>query len=462
MSVTLDSAWVETEARRLAPLLEGQSAVVITGSDVNAAAAVALSLARLHGATRRVAIADLVGDVAPLQNAIVGDDDDPHGISDSFLYGVSLNRIARPVDATGNVFLMPSGTEAVALEAVYSNERWRKLAAGFQQVNALLLIVAVRDVPGFDALCQFVGALLPIGDAVPPSIADVKTLFIAPPPPPVEAVRKVVRAREEATVDGGQRRSRLFAMLAAAAAVVWLGLTAWPSLQARFFPPDPISSADVTPIAGDSTTVSAVSAGTIAVNQAVGSASDSTGAVGDSSAQRSTPAASAGPLTIANPADSLQAASFAVYFVAANTVDEARPPELVSALSAVAISPVRLGADGSRWYRVTVGAGSDSSQAAALLERLRQAEQLGATSGSIIRVPFAFRLEEGLSVETSDQALSRWSARGIRAYALRQTNGAVTLYTGAFQSPAQATLLADSLVGAGISPTLVYRTGRTF
>ncbi len=464
MTGPLDSAWIDAEARRLAPLLEGQYAVVVSGPDIVTAAAVALSLAQLHGATRRVAIADLVGDVAPLRAAVVGDDDDPHGIADSFLYGVSLNRIAKPIDATGNVFLMPSGTESVALEAVYRNDRWRKLAAGFQQVGALLLVVAVRDVPGFDALCQYVGALLPVGETVAPSIANVQTLWIAPPPPPVEEVRKVERAREEATVDGKQRQSRLLASLAAAAAVIWLGLMAWPPVQARFFPPPAIGAADSVP--SNSSDAVGTAAGTIAADAPIGAAATDSGvplADSVSGSAESSLSGRAGRLVVSNPGDSAQAAAFAVYFVAANTIEEAKPPEQVDALSAVAISPVRLGADGAQWFRVTVGAGTDSAQAVAMLKRLRDAEQFGAaTSGSIIRVPFAFRLEEGVTVDASSEAIARWAQRGIRAYALRQTSGAVTLYTGAYQTPAQASLLADSLFGAGIAPTLVYRTGRTF
>lgn len=464
MTASHDRAWIDAEARRLAPLLEGQYAVVVSGPDVMAAASVALVLAQLHGATRRVAIADLVGDAAPLRDAVVGDDDDPHGIADSFLYGVSLNRIAKPIDATGNVFLMPSGTEAVALEAVYRNDRWRKLGAGFQQVGALLLVVAVRDVPGFDALCQYVGALLPVGESVAPTIANVQTLWIAPPPPRVEEVRKVERAREEATVDGKQRQSRLLASLAAAAAVIWLGLVAWPTVQERVFPVATITAADST--SSDSGDVVGTAAGTIAVDAPIGPPVSDSGAAAVDSALVPTTAglpARSGPLVVSNPGDSAQAAAFAVYFVAANTIEEARPPEQLDALSAVAISPVRLGADGAQWFRVTVGAGTDSAQAVAMLKRLRDAEQFGAaTSGSIIRVPFAFRLEEGVLASASDDAIARWAQRGIRAYALRQTNGAVTLYTGAFQNPAQASLLADSLVGVGIAPTLVYRTGRIF
>ncbi len=465
MTGASDQSWIDAEARRLAPLLEGQSAVVISGPDAVTAAALALALAHLHGATRRVAIADLVGDVAPLRDAVADtDNDDHHGISDSFLYGVSLNRIARPIDAAGNVFLMPSGTEAVALEAVYRNDRWRRLAAGFGQVGALLLVVAVRDVPGFDALCQFVGAYLPLGETHPPSIPDVKTLWMAPPPPPAATVRKTERAREVAAVDRSQRQSRLFATLAAVAALVLAGLAVWPRVSERFFPPDVLTTADIDSVADSSAGSLERAAGSVVVETPLAppAAAGDSAATAPLASERAPARIRSGPLVVENAADSAQAAAFAVYFVAANTLEEAQPPAEVDALSGVAISPVRIGAGGARWFRVTVGAGTDSAQALALLQRLRDAEQIGAASGSIIRVPFAFRLEEGLTPNDAPAAIARWMRRGVRAYALRQTSGVVTLYTGAFQNPAQATLLADSLYGAGIAPTLVYRTGRTF
>lgn len=471
MTPAPSTEWVRAEAKRLAPLLEGQHAVVISGPDADTSAAVALAIAHLHGATRRVAIADLVGDVRVLTEAVFGGDEDPHGISDSFLYGVSLNRIARPIDPSGNVFLMPSGTEPVALEAVYRNDRWRRLGAGFQQVGALLLVVAVRDVNGFDSLCQYVGALLPVGESSPPAIPDVQTLWLAPPPPPAERVRQVERARVVATEDRGQRQSRMLATLAAAAAVVLLGLAAWPKVQSRFASePSDSAATDSTRLADSSNpddTTASEAAGTIAVEAAIGppvangaAATDSASAARTASAPTRAPRT--GALVVANPGDADRAASFAVYFVSANTVDEARPPARVDALAAVAVSPVPIGPSAARWFRVTVGAGADSAQAVALLNRLRQADQIGANSGSIIRVPYAFRLEEGLAVEMTSDAIARWAQRGIRAYALRQTSGDVTVYTGAFQTPIQATMLADSLHGVGIPPTLVYRTGRTF
>jgi hypothetical protein len=48
------------------------------------------------------------------------------------------------------------------------------------------------------------------------------------------------------------------------------------------------------------------------------------------------------------------------------------------------------------------------------------------------------------------------------AYALLQPDGSAIVYTGAFESPTQATLLADSLRALRVAPVLVYRTGRAF
>jgi hypothetical protein len=98
----------------------------------------------------------------------------------------------------------------------------------------------------------------------------------------------------------------------------------------------------------------------------------------------------------------------------------------------------------------------------ALLRSLRDARLVGPTSGSIIRVPFALRLAEDIGADSAATVVARWSARGVSAYGLRQLNGDVSIFTGAFQTPAQATLLADSLRTLGVTPTLVYRTGRVF
>ena len=102
-SVAQDRDWESLGAAEAARLAD-RHAIVVIGDPAGVAARVALGFGRAASATRRVAIADLAGELPELQSLVRGDD--PHGIVDSFLYGVSLNKIARPMLDTDNVFLM--------------------------------------------------------------------------------------------------------------------------------------------------------------------------------------------------------------------------------------------------------------------------------------------------------------------------------------------------------------------
>ncbi len=450
-SAPAPNAW-EKEGQRLAPLLDDLNAVVIAGADPIAAAAVAIGIARVHGVGRRVAVADLVGEVPPLQALVTGDD--PHGISDSFLYGVSLNKIARAVNESGNVFVMPSGTEAVALGAVYANDRWRRLAAGFHQVGALLLVVAVPGTPGFAELCGYIGAVMPVGAqpfALPPGVPVVAAPALPLPPPPPPDPESTARARAAATDSSDQRRNKLIASLVALGAVAVAIGAFWPQLRQQLpasvqtvlsgpapdsanivVPPTPMDSTST-----DSLRASGTPDGTL-------------------SAAPLMPARP--PLEVVNAADSAAAARFAIYVATANTRAAAMPDGRVRALSAVAMSPVPEGSE--PWFRVTVGAATTRAAAEALLARLRTDNVVG--SGSILNVPFALRLETGVAAGALDGRLADFTQRGLMVYALQQADGSATMYTGAFETPIQATTLADSLRALGIAPVLAYRTGRMF
>jgi hypothetical protein len=202
----------DAEGTRLAPLMNGVCAVVVAGSEPATAVAVAVGAARVQCATRRVAVADLVGD-APLILRLLPDDD-PHGISDSFLYGVSFNKIARPVEGEDQLFLIPSGSEPVTTEAIYASDRWRRLSAGFHQVGALLVVVARPEVPGFGALCTHVGAVLPVGEVPVPLPDGVVVLRPEPEPAPaptaptpLEALLAQSAAADREPKDARQLRS---------------------------------------------------------------------------------------------------------------------------------------------------------------------------------------------------------------------------------------------------------------
>ncbi len=449
------NSW-ENEGQRLSPLLDEVFATVVAGNDPIAAASVAIGIARVQGIRRRVAVADLVGEVAPLQALVTGDD--PHGISDSFLYGVSLNKIAQPVNESGNVFVMPSGTEAVAHDSVYANERWRRLAAGFHQVGALLLIVAVPGTPGFAELCEYIGSVMPVGDmrfALPSGVPVILAPTTPPPPPPHPAPESAARAREAASDNSERRRNKLIAIFVALGAVAVSIGAFWPQLRDRLPPqitalfagaPPDTAAMLVPPTPMDSTLRDSV-------------LRDTTGADATRLANDSATATAASPaLDVANPADSANASRYAIYVATANTREAAMPDARVKALSAVAMSPVPEGAE--PWFRVTVGAATTRASAEAQLNKLRADKIVGA--GSILSVPYAIRLETGLAAGSVSIRLAELTKRGLMAYALQQADGSATVYTGAFESPNQATTLADSLRALGITPVLVYRTGRTF
>lgn len=461
---SLIAPW-EVEGRRLAPLLDGVCAVVIAANDPSIAVSVAIGVARAHGQRRRVAIADLIGEAPAIESQLVGDD--PHGIADSFLYGVSLNKIARPMQGTDNVFLMPSGTEPVDHQEVYANDRWRRLAAGFHQVGALLIVVARPQVPGFAELCGYVGALMPAGDTAFPTPPGIPLIAPPPPPPqaplaePAEAPKRERKARaRQAAQESSESRTRTLVVLLILLAAVAVAVGAfWPQLVERL--PAPVAELfSRTAPAPDSTAV-VVPPTPMDSAPAVDSVRrDSLGNVlpTDSAAISATDSVAVTPLPVANPADSAAAARFAVYFATANTRAGAMPDPKVRALDAVALSPVMEGSE--QWYRVTVGAAATRTDAEALLTRLRNEKVIG--SGSIVAVPFAFRIETKVTTNLVPTRLAALATRGIIGYALRQDDGSATIYTGAYESPLQATALADSLRAAGVAPVLVYRTGRAF
>ena len=463
----------EREGIRLASLIEGISAVVVAGTDPVASASVAVGLARVHGRTRRVAVADLIGNAPPLEALLSSDD--PHGISDSFRYGVSLNKVARPMVGVRNVFVMPSGSEPVALDSVYANFRWRRLSAGFQQVDALLIVVALPGTPGFSDLCTFIGALLPVGDTAFPPPPGVPIL--APPPPPADAPPPppppaiAARAREAAADNEGSRRRKRWALLAlyGAGAVAtggvlqrvggWWGSSAVPLVTTAPESPSIVVAATI-----DSAALLRARRDSIAADSALISQANATTAAEPATVAAPVVApptmvpSPGGMLTVMNPADSAVATKYSVYYATASSLVAALPDRRVSGMPAVAISPVTDGTE--QGFRVTIGAFPSRAAADTLLTKLR-ADKLIA-SGSVVRTPYAFLLDSGLVARAIRSRTELYAQRAITAYGLIQRDGSAMMYTGAFESPKQAATLAISLRAIGITPVLVYRTGRTF
>lgn len=432
--------WV-AEGRRLGDKLGDYSAIVVLGEDATETASVAVGLAESQHARRRVAVADLFGEAPPLRELLSSDD--PHGIVDSFLYGVSLNKIAQLVPGSEQLFVLPTGTDTPDYEELLVNPRWRRLAGGFREMGALFIVVAPASAPRVEQLVAAMDGAVLVGDAVPPQlsvssvIASVHARAAAPPPapapPPVPArpARPAAVARPESST---RRRDAIVGGLVAAAVVVTVG---WLAMRPRSFLPDssaksrqpaPAASRIDVPVKFDSAAAATASDGT----------------------------------AVADPADSAIADLFAVQLMAANTRSGAilRLQQAGSRLPAATFAPVLEA--GAEWSQVIAGAFTDSLSADSLLTRLRRDQLVDASHGIVVRVPFAFLIDSGVKAEAVDGMVTEFASRGQPVYALRQPDGSAMLFAGAFATPEQASLYAQSLRASGITPVLEYRHGRQF
>jgi len=73
------------------------------------------------------------------------------GVSDAFLYGASVQRIAQPAldDA---IFFAPAGTVTADPEQVLAHPRWDDLAGGFSEADATLLLFLPTDIAGAEQI----------------------------------------------------------------------------------------------------------------------------------------------------------------------------------------------------------------------------------------------------------------------------------------------------------------------
>lgn len=118
------------------------------GWSARAAAALASGMA---GAGRRVFLADV--DLAhPGLHHVLGVSND-EGVSDAFVYGASIQRVARPVD-DGRYFFAPAGTPVGDARAVASSRRWQPVLDGFRTARADVVLLVPTDQEGTDLLLE--------------------------------------------------------------------------------------------------------------------------------------------------------------------------------------------------------------------------------------------------------------------------------------------------------------------
>jgi len=343
----------EAAGHTLGQSLDDYTSLVVVGIDPVTTGHVAIGIGRAQAFKRRVAVGDLFAESPPIQELV--HTDDPHGLVDSFLYGVSLTKIAYEVPGAGQLFVMPSGTEPPDYEEILPNPRWHRLTAGFQEVGALLILAAPASAPHLEELVAATGGAVLVGDAVPrklpvaavvasvrePKGADVAAkpeseaaapTAPAPSPAPQGQASFWTRARTRISERRAAAIGGIVLTLALAAVAAWLAYRPLAGGPARLgSKPDSAHPAANVLAATDSA--------------ARDSSSDSTA----SGALLATP-------RVANPADSAQAAAFGVELMAANTQAGAilKLQQDGKALPAATFAPVLI--QGARWFKVIGGA----------------------------------------------------------------------------------------------------------
>lgn len=429
-------------------MLGSYSAAVVTSSDPLAAAHVAIGIGLAEAEHRRVAIGDLVGEVEPIQSLVSSDD--PHGISDSFTYGVSLNKVAQPIDTTGNLFVMPSGTGSVSDPEIFRNSRWQRLANGFREVGALLLLVAPADADALQELIDQMDGVVLVGTSPLDYTPYLNVLARVPAPAEIP--------------DRKRRSGRGNRVITPVTIPGRGGSGAEPEPEKKPLP--------IWAIAGLLLLLIALVGIGVYFKQEMGSAPvrrrPRPAATTPPSQAATQPAVQASPkpetLAVAppaNPQDSAISTAYAVELEAFNDPSDARESwrRNRTHLQAATISPVPLGAGREIYYKVISGAFPAKREAEVHLEVLRHNGVIINVPGTVVRVPYALLIDSALAGHTTD-LVRKYASLNQQLYVLAQKDGTLKLYAGAFERPEDSATLMATLRKAQLNPTLVYRTGR--
>ena len=435
----------EVAGRELGTSLDRLHAVAVLGSNETETAQVALGIARHQARRRRVAIGDLLGDAAPLAELIAGEDS--HGLSDVFEYGVSLDRVARRVAGDGDLYILPTGAFISDEAEIMANRRWTKLAAGFRDERALLVVAANATSPGVEELVtQLDGAIL-VGDTVPSKlpVARVIGAVRGPDAVPLPPVRPERRARPKYVVKRKPSIWKIGASFGVLLSAVIAALGMWLTYR-------PFARAEWAPLWLRNAGIPADSIIEIIRGY------DTAGVISDSNATLAT----ARHLGLLTAMDTASQAPYGIELVNHNTQAGALL-ELTrnsATLRAGTFTPVLI--RGTPWFRVVAGAYPDSASAAALLDTLRASGASDAGGAVIARFPYALLVERDVPDSSIATRVAVYERRRLPVYALLQDDGTARLYAGAFKEPTEATPLYEALRAAGIQTTLVYRTGRVY
>ena len=158
--------------------------------------------------------------------------DNVEGLSDAALFGLSVGRVARPVDG-GAFFLITAGTAVANANSVPSSPRWGRLLEGFVEAG-VKLVVFVRD--GESGCAAFLGSASDIvvlsarGEKAPAAVRDLEGLVRAVTGPGT-APTTGVRPPEEWTAKSPEGRRRVLILAAVVVVLVVLLILAFSSID---------------------------------------------------------------------------------------------------------------------------------------------------------------------------------------------------------------------------------------
>lgn len=404
-----EATW-EQAGQRVAALLDAVAAVAVLGDDPIATRAVAQGLARTQALHRRVFFGDLLGDDQTAER------DGVPGISDMIRYGISLGKVAQSSADSPNLFHLSGGAETPLAADVLGSKRWSSLNDQLHQAGALLLVAAPSQVPDIAAFIVQLDGVVLVGEvAAPPTIrvlGEVRTAATLRTPLPMRAV--VARA--------GARTSR--------GVIGWVGA------------------------------VAAVIAVVLAVPQVRVPLLRTLGITAAASAPVEEPSLISLP-PVEPRLTSDAAWSTELRFLNSRPDAQALVQAFVDSFPAATFAAVQTAADSTPWYRVLLGAFSDSLSAESFLSALRTRGTVPLAGGLVSHTPFAFLVDSASDAAMARLRIAGYQGRGLPAYALRGTANIWRVYVGAFGTSADAIPLKRELDSLNIQSALVVRAGST-
>ena len=406
---------------------------------------------------RRVVLADLHFE-NPILHESIGDEN-LEGVVDVFLYGVSIARSARPVLGRG-FYLIPAGTYTADLDAIYHHSRWPKLASGFRDADASLVLFVPAEGSDLEQLSRWASEAIVLGnlaDATPlthlsgagipirahivePSDAPARPSSEPLPAAPVPAAPRPAVADEALhlpppPVRTGPRKRRMLFLLWLVLAVVGLAIIGY--LVGRLRP-------DLLPWPGG-----------IALR---GGADSTVSVVSPAAAVPVPPTRGGEPLPFSVHVIAFQSLPAALQRL---SVDRERVTS-----APVFLAPEEI--DGILYYKILAGALPDTATARQLKERLVSDgvvnEEDAAGSWTLVQHNrLAFQLGEYPNAEAAQAAADSLLTRNIPAYPVPVPYSDSTrrwqLYAGAYRDSSSASALRTLLASAGLEAALVERSG---